>query len=615
LENYTPDLVSSASDYHHVRPLALTKTYSTCHFPQPKSKSHARQVSRFTVISNTADTEKSYDPFKASRPQHLDAIRPADRATITIHRNRERDDKEEKFTTRQRIASRTSVASGSERGRPRKLFPPKPYASRSSLASSTGSRSSAPRVRATIGHRRGVSFSHVRKPSPSAGSHRVVSANTKQNSTVGRHSNHTEVTDDGGDTLRPIGETSASARYVRSRKTESTASQALPPTSAARPGRSSQIWTEDVRQLSSSLAKDCDEAFNRSTVVSTSNTPPKVKASSLPLTGTHRKLKRSTLDTRPLPAPPSRSDSVKIELLEARKRAELRKASGDDSPSYLDRMVSHIDRLIQPSESVNHHPDRRTSSAPPVEKSYLASGRLLPSIHETGGEDGSPRSPSDSKIVGRHRHVQVKSSRTASAPEPRAAYKTYLDDQFSRPDSYERDTIRVVNPSSPRSSVKPPAALTIQKKRKGSLPPLMSGGLSSDHEGHTHRHRPSASATRQNYRADSKFDVPPYLGQPGEDKSTDDQFTHDSSTGTIIRKTSNWFKRSSKGSKEDYKMSTRAETSQSQYSSNNTIPPHPDVSLPIPSKTKGFSLRKLFKKRNSKPDITVGSRFKKCLSK
>jgi len=499
------------------------------------------------------------------------------------------------------------VASGSERGRPRKLFPPKPYASRSSLASSTRSRTSAPHVRATIGHRRGVSFSHIRKPSPSIGTPRVASANTKQNSTIGRHSNHTEVTDDGGDNLRPAGETSASARYVRSRKAESTVSQ-LPPTPGPRPGRSSQIWTEDVRQLSSSLAKDCDEAFNRSTMVSTPSTPQKVKATSLSLAGTHRKLKRSALDTRPLPAPPSRSDSVKIELLEARKQAELRKASGDVSLSYLDRMVSHIDRLIQPADPVSHHPDRRTSSAPPVEKGYLASGRLLPSIHETGSEDGSPQSPSDSKIVGRHRQVQIKSNRTASAPEPRMAYKTYPNDRFSRPDSCERNTIRVVNPSSAISPVKPPAPLTIRKKGKAGLPLLMRGGLSSDHDGNTHGLRPSVSVSRPNYRADSKFDVPPDLGRPGEDTITDDSFAQDSSTGTIIRKTSNWFKRSSKDSEENYKTSTRAETSQSQHS-NNTIPPHLEVNLPMLSKTKAFSLRRLFKKRNSKPDMTVGSKF------
>lgn len=608
MENYTPDLASSTSDYHHVRPLALTKTYSTCHFPQSKSKSknHARQGSRFTVISNAADTERSYDPFKASRPQHLDAVRPADRATITIHRNRESDCKEDNFTTRQRYTSQASVVSGSERerGRPRKLFLPKPYASRSSLASSTRSRGSA-RVRATVGNRYGVSFSHLRKPSPSGGPHIVTSANSKALPAVGRHSNHTEVTDDGGDTLRPIGEISASARYTRSRKPESAAFQPVPGSPTAKPKRSSQVWTEDVRQLSSSLAKDCDEAFNRSTVVPSSEPSQKVKAGSSSLADTNRRPKRSSLDTRPLPAPPSRTDSVEIELLEARKQAELRKVSGDVSPSYLDRMVSHIDRLIQPSESAKHYPDRRTASAPPVEKKYLASECLLPSIHETGGEDGSPHRTSE-KTTGRQRHSQVKSSRTASAPEPRFAYKSHADDRFSRPGTYERDTIRVINPSSPISPVKPPAPPTIRKKGKVGQPPLMSGGLG--YKDPIDGYRSYASGSRKSRRTDSKLDVPRDMGRTYGEYDNDDQFSHDNSSGTIVRRPSNWFKRSSKGSEEDFKQSTRAETSQSQHSSRNGSSPHFETNIPILPKQKGFSLRRLFKKRDSKPDMTASSK-------
>lgn len=591
MENYTPDVGYSASDYHHVRPLALTKTYSTCHFPQPKSKTHGRQVSRFTVISNAAETEKSYDPFKASRPQHLDAVRPADRATVTIHRSRNQEDK---VTIKERLASRASVNSGSERGRPRKLIPPRPYASRSSLASSTRSRGSAPYVRATVGHPRGVSFSHLRRRSPSAGARGVVSADPHQTSN-GRHSNHTEVTDDGGDSLRPVGGTPASTRYIRSRKAQSAASQPPLPTVGAKSGRGSQIWTEDVRQLSSSLAKDCDEAFNRSTVASNCEALEKVTGGSSAVVGTNQKLKRSILDTRPLPPPPSRSDSVKVELLEARKQAELRKASGEDvSLGYLDRMVSHIDRLIEPTSPVQAHPERRTSSAP-VEKKHLTSGRLLPSIYEGGGEDVSPRGLSDfSNTADSHRHAHAKSGRTASAPEPRVAHKTYLDDRFSRPDSDERDTIRVVNPSSPRSPVKPPAPLTIRKK----------GGLNSDH---AHQRRPSISEPQDTHRAGVNLNDKQNVGRMSEDRRADEPFAHNSSSGTIVQKTSNWFKRNSRSSEDGFKTGTRGKTSQS--SSNNTMAQHLDANLPMASKTKGFSLRRLFKKRDSKPDMTVSRKY------
>jgi len=582
-----PDVGYSASDYHHVRPQALTKTYSTCHFPQPKSKYHGRQVSRFTVISNAAETEKSYDPFKASRPQHLDAVRPADRATITIHRDGDQGVKEDKIPTKQGLASRASLGSGSERGRPRKLVPPRPYASRSSLASSTRSRGSAPYVRATVGHPRGVSFSHLRRRSPSVEAHRLVSADPKHTSNA-RHSNHTEVTDDGVDSLRPVGGTPASTRYIRSRKAQSAALQPPLPTTGAKSGCGSQIWTEDVRQLSSSLAKDCDEAFNRSTVTSNSTGTSAV-------VGTNQKLKRSVLDTRPLPPPPSRSDSVKVELLEARKQAELRKASGEDvSPGYLDRMVSHIDRLIQPTSPVQPLPERRASSAP-VEKKNLTIGRLLPSIYEAGGEDPSPRGLSGSgNTADSHRNTHVKSSRTASAPEPRAAYKTYSDDRFSQPDSHERNTIRVVNPSSPTSPVKPPAPLTIRKK----------GGLNLGHNDHAHRHDPRAADPQHTHRTDVNLSVKQHVGGSSEDKRANEHSGHNVSSGTIVRKTSNWFKRNSRSSEDGFK----GETSQS--SSNNTIPPHTDIKLPVPSKTKGFSLRRLFKKRDSKPDMTVSREYK-----
>ncbi|TVY83053.1 Serine/threonine-protein kinase [Lachnellula suecica] len=597
LENYTPDIGYSTSDYHHVRPQALTKTYSTCHFPPPKSKSHGRQTSRFTVISNAAETEKSYDPFKASRPQHLDSFRPADRATITIHRTGGQGSKDDKITTKQRLVSRTSVAS-SERGRQRKLAAPKPFASRSSLASSTRSRSSAPHVRAAVGNRRGVSFSHLRKSSLSIGTPRAASADTQRIPAIGRHSNHTEVTDDGGDSLRPVSEMPASTRYIRSRKVQSALPQPVSSMVGAKSGNGSQIWTEDVRQLSTSLAKDCDEAFNRSTVQTASGVPPKVKDPQPSLSGTGRKLKRASLDTRPLPAPPSRSDSVKLELLEARKQAELRKASGEDiSPSYLDRMVSHIDRLIQPPSPAKCHLDRRTSSAPPVDKKYQASGRLLPSIHEAGSEDVSPKLPSNpNQAAGLHRQEKPKTSRTASAPEPRATYKNQPEDRFSGPDPYERATIRVVLPSSP---VKAPAPLTIRKKGvKDVQPPLFSDVRSSSRTSHANGRQSSASDHEHAARAGSR------LGADGE-KNANGKLGTECSSDTIVRKTSNWFKRHSKGSEEDLKLLNKGETGHSQSSSDASNPPRLDATLPKPPKAKGFSLRGIFKKRSSKSDMTV----------
>lgn len=626
MENYTPDLGYSNSDYHHVRPLALTKTYSTCHFSQPKAKGHARQASRFTVISNVAETERSYDPFKASRPQHLDAIRPVDHAKVTIHGNPENTQSDGGVHYATPRPGQASRASASNKGsRQQIIVPPRVFASRSSLASSR-SGNSAPFVRATVGRKRCVSFLHNRKHS--GGSGRKTS---KDNlfTVIGRHSNHTEVTDDGHDILRAVGGTPPSTRYIRSRKAVSAASQPL--LSTTKPGRSSLLWNEDVRQLSTSLAKTCDEAFNRTSVVSTEDMKDQVgpagesSSSSSQSNNKHqpltqgklavasRKLKRASLDTRPLPPPPARSESVKIELLEARKQAELRKYSGggDESPCYLDRMVSHIDRLIQPGSPDYLNAERRTLSAP-VESKRVSSNRPLPSIYEARGVELSPRRAKDGdKVTDRNRRIVVKNSRVASSPEPRVSNRSPLSNRYTVPSAHVRDTIRVITPSSSQSPVRPPAPLTIRKKSSQSgQPPTMSVVPGHEIDRHSNVHRPSGLGLRQQYQAGSRLDVPPDLRRIDEDDNADERFVNDSNQGTIVRKKSSWFKRNSKAGDDDFQTPTSGgSTLPSQSSSNDTFRPQLNAEVPVPPKKKGFSIGKLFKKRNSKPEMIVSGKY------
>ncbi|EPE25708.1 Protein kinase-like (PK-like) [Glarea lozoyensis ATCC 20868] len=588
LENYIPDLASSASDYHHARPLAMTKTYSTCNFSQVNTKGRGRQVSRFTVISNAAETEKSYDPFKASRPQHLDAMREAEGVKVVIHRDQ--DSGEDEASLKMRIPSKNSVSNAKDRGRQRPVHP-RMYASRSSMASSSRSRGSAVYSRAVIvGRKRGVSFTHLRRLS---GESRVNLSSSPHNFKAGRHSNHTEVTDDGGDIIRPVNAISASAQYIRSKKGQIVAVKPL--LAAPKNGRGSQIWTEDVRQLSTSLAKDCDEAFNRTSIV------PGSKG---------RKLKRASLDSRPLPPPPARSDSVKMELMEYRKQAELRKHyGGGGSPGHLDRMVSHFDTLIQQTSPTKVGSTRRAISTP-VEAKHRAPARPLPSIHEARGEDTSPRKSSHTrKEYGKPRVEAAKSSRIASAPEPRTATTQYSEDYFSKQASQIKDTIRVVPPSSPMSPVKVPAPLSIRKKssKGGGAVPMMSGGLDYNSAG-KNNHRTSTLELRQQYIAGGE------QGRSELETIDEHQYNtqsenvgHDTSLGTIVRKKSSWFKRNSRSGSIELKNSEAASDSLlSEASSKNTADDfHNPRPLPVPAKNKGFSLRRLFKKRNSKPDMTV----------
>ena len=621
LENYIPDIQYSNSDYHHVRPLALTKAYSTRHFPQPKSKGHGRQTSRFTVISNVAETEHSYDPFKSSRFQHLDAIRGTDNAKITIHRTRQNSHAQDQIIEHPngyRQLSDASASAVSERGKQHMLAPPWAFASRSSLASSTRSRNSGRHMRAPIRYKRGVSFAHIRNRA--GGNHTYAPGRAAG----ARHSSYTQGREDDPEFQHTMTGSPGSTRYIRSRKCQSVASQPL--LSMPGPARASQLWTDDVRQLSSNLARDCDEAFNRSSAISCTDSQRRntstfacfesshiARQPTTPIhprpTSANQQVRYTSLSNRPLPVPPVRSESVNIELIEARKRAELRKSTGEDgSPGYLDRMVSHIDRLIQPTSPVAAYADCRASSAP-VGGIGTYSSQPLPSIHEAWKEDESPRRPTDfDKYKDEHRRDDSKASRIASAPEPRNSNRHH--DPFLRPESNIKDTIRVVNSPSLDDPVQIPAPLTIRKKspQGGRLLPLDTIRTESDRDGKSVKHRNLGLELRQQYSAEGKQDASPDLERIDEDE---DRYANDSNAGTIVKKKSTWFKRSSKsGDENEWKMSIGGgHAIPSHSSTNDTARQQQDPPLPFLAKKKGFSLGNLFKRRPSNPDMTLG----KCI--
>ncbi|KUJ23507.1 Pkinase-domain-containing protein [Mollisia scopiformis] len=580
LEDYTPELEYSTSDYHHVRPPRLRKTYSTRHFSQV---GHKRQGSKFTVISNSAETEKSYDPFKASRPQRLSSLGTTG-PKVTIHRN-------------DRLALRPSTH----------LAPPKFGQTRSSLASSVKSSTSGNYARAAGRYKRGVSFNHLRVSTSSLPSPASSKAHKPR-----RHSNHTEVTDDGGDTLRPVNKGSPSSRYIRSRKAQ-TSQNGSPAKKAV---RASLIWGEDVRQLSSSLAKDCDEAFNRGSVMTSEETiidltvyhPERSSANrsnAIPL-----KSKPNALDTRPLPPPPARTESVKIELAQQKLQFELRKElEGPSAQGHLDRMVTHLDELMRSPSSVTG--ERRASSAP---FETWQKSRQLPSIHETGGEDSPPRRKDQSS---RYHRSDAKNSRIASAPEPRDMNR-YQNDRFTKPDSSFRDTIRVVPPSSSESPVKMPAPLTIRKKSSQAPKPPLTDDTGSEWESCYSSYQPAESSLRQQYNMAGRGAVPSLtpITERHYDEETEinENASAPSNTGTVVRKRSGWFRRNSKASDDSRLSNLGSETQQSIKSGNGAKTALSDrggsaydkPQPPLPSPKKKGIFGKLFKKR-SKADMQVAN--------
>lgn len=580
LENYTPEIGYSNSDYHHVRPLAKIKKLSTRQFTQTGPNGYKRQISKFTVVSNaggrgharkssgyaeteSAETVKSYDPFKDSRPQNLAMDGPPTHAKVVIHRNP---------ISRLQEDTQISRAGGSKSSNRYGMQPAfnsaRAYASRSSLASSTKSRRSNPHARVGLKYKRGVSFTNIRHPAM-----RTVSEGEANDRTRQRSKLMEEVPEDSPNM----------ATQLRSRKEAGTFGQPLP--QAFRRGRPSHLFQEDVRQLSSSLAKDCDEAFNNShglSLLSSSADYGSDSHYSTPFSSFERgnidtelsllQLQQleaakavglqAAYETRPLPVPPKRSKSVEQELAEARRAAHSRKVTGDGmhSPRYINRMVSHIDRLMLPNQTYLSEGERRTTSAP---NPPTTSGRAIEGVRPLPNPQNYPRTRTSDRNDGygqylhRERTNVVASNRMGSTPEP---YTARYDDRelvVTNPD-HRPATARAVPLSS--SPVKMPAPLNIRKVKKQpqlhlqpqpqsqSQPqpqpqpqqpletPLLTGALNATKDAFTKFEQLAPNFSSGTKRQKSKRD--------------DDPFRYDGAkfTGlnTISKKKTAWYKRNSK---------------------------------------------------------------------
>jgi serine/threonine-protein kinase HSL1 (negative regulator of Swe1 kinase) len=565
---------------------------------------------------------QSYDPFRASRPQNLLGTTEATRTNVVVHRGRPTVQDMKATSRSSRNSSSTSRVN---RSRQQHLAPPRGFASRSSLASSTKSRGSNHGPRLALSHKRGVSFSHIRKMSGTS-QNRGGAVEANQNSrTVDQSIKAENVTIDGSNFHNSNLSLSSPAQYIRSRK--ATASSSQPLLSLPKRDRVSRLWNEDVRQLSSSLAKTCDEAFNRTSVVSTVHTKMSgledsqdvlydspissfeqadiryLGSAVTPLqvqNAVTRSLRgRNASDSRPLPPPPTRSDSVNIELAEARKKVQLRKLSGADSPGYIDRMVSHIDQLMQPTP-LKPKGDRRALSVP-INSRVHDTGRALPSINESNREGTfSDRSSDYENFVLLERVKVAESGRHTSAPEPRLPKKSLhhdFDDRTSRRGARTGQGIGVIQLYSP-SPAKPPAPLNIRKKAPQG-PPLMSGA----NRGIGSRGRPPKFDLRQQYSASSTVVTSPQLSSVDGIRPLYDPFADESAIGTV-REKPNWFKRTSESGGDDNICSIKGSTAGSMIQATN------NEDLITSNKKKGFSFGRIFNRRSVKKEGGMSIRGK-----
>ena len=236
---------------------------------------------------------------------------------------------------------------------------------------------------------------------------------------------------------------------------------------AKKPRVASHYWKDDARKVSVEMEKLCDDAFNRSPIASSVVTPRteatgnrfsqntysspatsfSVHEDPVPVSMTrHIKARQIDLDyqQRPLPLPPATERQIDSEHLGSYTQRELAKtrdllrkraAEATMSPGYLDEVIAHLDRLMQPSAIRLHEEERRAVSTPDP-------------------ASGIPRKDTFEQIMEKN-NVGF---RSASEPSKRQNYNR------------AQSTIRVVDSSDGLKPISPVKPLTIRKRSESSTP-------------------------------------------------------------------------------------------------------------------------------------------------
>ena len=236
---------------------------------------------------------------------------------------------------------------------------------------------------------------------------------------------------------------------------------------AKKPRVASHYWKDDARKVSVEMEKLCDDAFNRSPISSSIPTPRteatgnrfsqntysspatsfSVHEDPVPISVTrHSKARQIEVDyqQRPLPMLPAterRMDSEHLgsytqrELAKTRDLLKKRAAEATLSPGYLDEVIAHLDRLMQPSIIRLHEEERRAFSTP-------------------DHSSGIPRKDTFEQIMEKNNI----GFRSTSEPSKR------------QDTSHTQSTIRVVDSSDGLKPISPVKPLTIRKRSESSTP-------------------------------------------------------------------------------------------------------------------------------------------------
>ncbi|CAK7268246.1 serine/threonine-protein kinase gin4 [Sporothrix epigloea] len=352
-EDFNPTLTHSVSDYHHVNK-PYTKKVSTRKFSQTDAAGHKRSVSRFTVISNIAETEvgtengtvKSYDPYKSSIVMEPQDTR-AGHAKIVVHRNNPNVEAEVRSMVQaEEMKAKATAAAAKKKAYIQQRRGSAAYlrASRGSMSSirSTRSMGGTHGVRPTSRHKRGVNFSKARKPF-------AFETDVDQEPLMS-----------GANDVQPYRDVTP-------------------------------VWNEDLTDFSCKIAKDLDDAFMSSLLTTDSSDGDQVLSS--------KPKEQQPWHARPLPPSPPKSESMQLEIEQAKaerakvkarpKNAVGKKVARLDSTSIGIATSSNAKlhaRLIDVQPQPLGSDDRRIVSAPVYSQSGKAGVVPLPSIYEARQE-------------------------------------------------------------------------------------------------------------------------------------------------------------------------------------------------------------------------------------
>ena len=485
LENYPGSpLEYSASDYHHVTqppPKPVPKRGAN-----QQDRNHNRRRSQFSIVSEDSNkrdsyykdpgtsasttTKGSYDPYRSSRTPIVGKV--TDQATIVVRPNfadsRARTaslhggPKHAALSRLQTDRLSSLPTQEFEKIARQKRHSHTPRTSRSSLASSRRANSDAG-IRKSASYKRHVSFQHHRQKSSGTGALRS------------RTSGHQRLVSFEADSLEPL--THPSQGLIESQSTPSvpTLSHIARPRKPAseidiRKSRATSHYLKDeARKVSTELGKICEEAFNRSSVSSSTMSqgrPAESPATSVSTQGETPAIRLSNqLKNRPLPHPPAESlgSCTLRELADIRGRLleHCQNERLDAAPAYVQDTIAHLDRLIEADRPENI--DKRSASDP---------------------TPGSSRASSRTRAFPTHPYwpTHVRFREHALLAHEVQAFRAASDPSKSNNKvNFEDATIRLVSPDplSPMETIQP---LHI-RKNKASLPasPLRIGSNETLH--------------------------------------------------------------------------------------------------------------------------------------